>query len=104
MTISTHVLDATSGRPADGVSVTLYDASGTPLCTATTDADGRIGGLATDPGVHRLRFDTGRYFRDRDTPTFYPDVTIAFEVTDPAATYHVPLLMSPFAFSTYRGS
>ncbi len=104
--VSTHVLDATSGRPAAGVAVTLSSADGTVLAEAATDDDGRIdelyrGGLT---GVQRLRFDTGSYFAARRVTGFYPEIVIAFDVTDSAARYHLPVLLSPFAYSTYRGS
>ncbi len=106
MSLSTHVLDAVSGRPATGVAVTLTDAAGTTLATGVTDGDGRIArlgdGLAA--GVHRLHFDTASYFRASGTPAFYPEIVIAFEITDPAGKYHVPVLLSPYAYSTYRGS
>lgn len=104
-TISTHVLDAVAGRPAEGVLVTLLRQDGgdyTPIATDTTDADGRITGWATAPGPHLIRFDTGAWFAARDTDTFYPEVAIAF--TAAAGHSHVPLLLSPFAYSTYRGS
>ncbi len=105
-TLSTHVLDAVSGRPAVGVAVTLADADAAVLATAVTDADGRVksvaGGLRE--GVYRLRFDTGSYFRSIDITAFYPEVVIAFEVTDEVPHFHVPLLLSPYAYSTYRGS
>ncbi len=97
MTVSTHVLDAAAGRPVAGLAVRLErDGSVTEACT---DADGRVASLPTPgEGVYRLVFDLdGR-------PGFYPEVVIAFRVTDPAAHYHVPLLLSPFAYSTYRGS
>ncbi len=108
MSLSTHVLDATSGRPAAGVAVQLEEwAAGEwrPAAEARTDADGRVGTLG-DPaeGVHRLRFDTGAYFAAARVATFYPEVTVTFTVTDPGAHHHVPLLLSPFAYSTYRGS
>lgn len=102
MSLSTHVLDAVSGRPAAGVPVRL-ERDGSVLAEAVTDDDGRVrdlGPLAA--GAHRLTFDTAAWFGD--TPAFYPEVTIAFTVTDPAAHHHVPLLLSPFAYSTYRGS
>lgn len=106
MSLSTHVLDATSGRPAVGVSVALFDATDALVVTRETDDDGRVAGLADDlaPGVYRLRFDTGGYFRGLGVPTFYPEVTITFEITDASAHYHVPVLLSPYAYSTYRGS
>jgi 5-hydroxyisourate hydrolase len=106
MSLSTHVLDAVSGAPAAAVAVTLTDAAGAVLASAHTDDDGRVSALAAQlsPGVHRLAFDTAAYFRARALAAFYPEVVIAFEVTDPDAHYHVPLLLSPYAYSTYRGS
>jgi 5-hydroxyisourate hydrolase len=100
--LSTHVLDATSGRPAAGVVVRLEGAGGDRIAEATTDADGRVGKLAADldAGVYRLVFDTGAYFPQ----TFYPQVVVTFRVDGPEQHYHVPLLLSPFAYSTYRGS
>jgi 5-hydroxyisourate hydrolase len=102
--LSTHVLDAVAGRPAAGIAVTLTDTAGAVLATARTDADGRVAELAAGlaPGVYRLTFDTADYFAG--APSFYPEVVIAFEVTDGIPKYHVPLLLSPFAYSTYRGS
>ncbi len=99
MSFSTHVLDAVTGRPAEGVAVRLEHA-GEVVADGRTDADGRIKGWNPGPGVNRVVFDTGAYLAD----TFYPEVVITFTVTDPAAHYHVPLLLSPFAYSTYRGS
>jgi 5-hydroxyisourate hydrolase len=104
-TVSSHVLDAVAGRPAVGVLVTLLKQEGdgyTQVASAPTDADGRVSGWRTEPGPHRLRFDTGAWFADQDTDTFYPEVAIAFTAT--AGHSHVPLLLSPFAYSTYRGS
>jgi 5-hydroxyisourate hydrolase len=112
MTISTHVLDASLGRPGVGVELTLArwsdDGSWTTLSTGSTNDDGRCPELAADLdvgiGVYRLSFGTGDYFARVGTETFYPVVELTFGVTDPGAHYHVPLLLSPFAFSTYRGS
>jgi 5-hydroxyisourate hydrolase len=106
MGISTHVLDASLGMPAAGMTVALYrkrSRAWTPLSTHATDKDGRVAALTSDleAGVYRLVFDTDTYFQ---VPSFYPDVTITFRIDDPAAHYHVPLLLSPFAYSTYRGS
>ncbi|UGT43291.1 hydroxyisourate hydrolase [Nocardia yamanashiensis] len=99
MSLSTHVLNAATGRPAEGLAVRLEAAGGEVLVEARTDADGRIKDLpAPEAGVHRLIFDTG------EISPFYPTVTIEFRVTDPAEHYHVPLLLSPYSFSTYRGS
>ncbi|MER5321462.1 hydroxyisourate hydrolase [Streptosporangium roseum] len=103
MSLSTHVLDAALGRPAAGVAVRL-ERAGTVLAEGVTDADGRIGGWAPGAGAHRLVFDTGGYFAARAVDAFYPEVSIDFTVGDPDEHYHVPLLLSPFAYSTYRGS
>jgi 5-hydroxyisourate hydrolase len=108
MSLSTHVLDATTGRPAEGVRVHLearLDGDWRTSAQGCTDADGRIGALG-DPGagIHRIHFDTGGYFDAAGVAAFYPEVIVTFTVVDPAAHHHVPLLLSPFAFSTYRGS
>lgn len=103
--VSTHVLDTATGRPAAGVPVTLEGAYGV-LATGSTDADGRITELGPDrlePATYRLRFDTRRYAVDTGTSSFFPEVVVAFAVHD-AAHLHVPLLLSPFGYSTYRGS
>ncbi len=106
MSLSTHVLDAVSGRPAVGVTVTLSDAHGGGLISAATDGDGRIAGLGGSlaAGVYRLHFDTAAYFATQNLTGFYPEIVIAFEITDPASHYHVPVLLSPYSYSTYRGS
>ncbi|MCL2581569.1 MAG: hydroxyisourate hydrolase [Streptosporangiales bacterium] len=108
MSLSTHVLDATSGTPAAGVAVSVESRSRDAwhlVERATTNADGRVNDLGDPgPGVHRLTFDTAGYFGRLDVQAFYPEVTVTFEVTDPDAHHHVPLLLSPFAYSTYRGS
>jgi 5-hydroxyisourate hydrolase len=107
VTVSTHVLDATSGRPAAGLQVTLarQDPAGwTDLASAATDADGRVTSLAPGDltaGVYQLTFATEDYL---PVPTFYPEVAIIFRIRDPAQHHHVPLLLSPYAYSTYRGS
>ncbi|MEW5812626.1 MAG: hydroxyisourate hydrolase [Actinomycetota bacterium] len=105
MSLSTHVLDATTGRPATGVAVTLRSAGG-EVAAGVTDDDGRIGLLAAEleNGTYRLRFDTASYFTARGVTGFYPEVLIVFEVTDAKAHHHVPLLLSPYAYSTYKGS
>jgi 5-hydroxyisourate hydrolase len=109
MTLSTHVLDATTGRPARGVPLTL-DRRGAGgwrrLGSGVTDDDGRCRDLveALDAGVHRLLFDTGAWFTAAGRSGFYPEVAVVFEVTEPDRHHHVPLLLSPFAYSTYRGS
>ncbi|WP_449066078.1 hydroxyisourate hydrolase [Planomonospora algeriensis] len=104
MSLSTHVLDAAVGRPAEGVAVRLLADDGTLLAAGSTDADGRITGWRPGPGVHRLVFGTGAYFAARGTDSFYPEVCVVFRVGDPDEHHHVPLLLSPFAYSTYRGS
>ena len=104
MSLSTHVLDAALGRPAVGVPVRL-ERGGETVAHAVTDADGRVpelGELTT--GTHRIAFDTAAYFAAVGTVGFYPEVVVAFTVTDPGRHHHVPLLLSPFAYSTYRGS
>ena len=106
-TLSTHVLDATSGARAAGVAVRLESRDGEVLARAETDADGRIAELAPAglvAGVHRLVFDTGAYFTDRGVEHFHPEVVVTFRIDDPERGHHVPLLLSPFAYSTYRGS
>jgi 5-hydroxyisourate hydrolase len=84
----------------------LADSSGAVLAHAVTDEDGRVASLTdTDlSGVYRLTFDTASYFAAQAVAGFYPEVTISFEITDTAGKYHVPLLLSPYAYSTYRGS
>lgn len=104
--ITTHILDNAAGAPAAGVVVILTDRQGQQLGSGTTDEDGRIGSLgpeALEAGTYRLEFQTGPYFAARGVETFFPEVHIAFAVgQDPH--YHVPLLLSPYAYSTYRGS
>jgi len=106
MTVSTHVLDAALGTPAAGVAVSLVrdGADGwLAIESGSTGADGRHRfEAATEPGTYRLVFGTGGYFAARGVTAFYPEVTVTFTVT--AGHYHVPLLLSPFAYSTYRGS
>jgi len=115
VTLSTHVLDATTGRPAAGVQVRLErgasgDGGWALAAQGQTDGDGRLrlaghGGSAEfEPGVYRITFATGPYFAARGAASFYPEVTITFEITARDEHYHVPLLLSPYAYSTYRGS
>jgi 5-hydroxyisourate hydrolase len=106
MSISTHVLDAMTGRPAAGLEVTLSERGSDgwhELTRRSTDADGRVADLAREPaaGVYQLSFATEDYL---DVTTFYPEVVVVFRIADAAAHHHVPLLLSPFAYSTYRGS
>jgi 5-hydroxyisourate hydrolase len=109
--ITTHVLDTSTGRPAAGVPVTLEKQAGGGWQSAgqgVTNQDGRItdllGGAKLAPGNYRLTFDTATYFSARKQPSFYPQVQVIFTVGDAAQHYHVPLLLSPFGYSTYRGS
>ena len=115
MTISTHVLDASAGTPAAGVSVTLSRLAGSWLDveSGVTDPGGRHRFVADTPaGTYCLTFGTGAYFAARAVEAFYPEVAITFTVPEPpdgpgageAGHFHVPLLLSPFAYSTYRGS
>ena len=109
--ISTHVLDTARGRPAAGVAVTLSrrgaDGAWSVLGNAVTDGDGRVKELSAgqlEAGDFRLEFATAAYFKSAGTAGFYPEVSVVFRVTDPTANHHVPLLLSPFGYSTYRGS
>lgn len=112
MSFSTHVLDTASGKPAAGVPVRLERRNGggwEPAGEGRTDADGRLAGLTADPtaggaGDWRLVFDTGAWFAAAGVTGFFPEVTVAFTVTDPGAHHHVPLLLSPHSYTTYRGS
>jgi 5-hydroxyisourate hydrolase len=109
--LTTHVLDTSIGKPAQGVSVVLKQFQNSEwkvLGEGKTNSDGRLPGLLDADvklqfGVYHLVFDTASYFKSQGTKAFYPEVTIAFEVTD-ASHYHVPLLLNPYGYSTYRGS
>ncbi len=105
MSVSTHVLDAVLGRPAAGMAVRLLDERGV-VASGVTDADGRcrLTEEATAAGVHRLVFDTGEWSAAQGQQTFWPEVVLTFAVQEPTEHHHVPLLLSPFAYSTYRGS
>lgn len=105
MSISTHVLDSVLGRPAAGIAVRLF-AGKELLAEGVTDRDGRcrLTEDATATGTHRLVFATGEWFAGQDRQTFYPEVVLSFDVREPAERHHVPLLLAPFAYSTYRGS
>lgn len=108
--ITTHVLDTSRGCPAAGVPVLLERAVGSgwqPAGRDTTDADGRASDLLTTApgdGRYRLTFDTGAYFRAAGETGFYPEVSVTFVVGHGEEHCHVPLLLSPFGYSTYRGS
>lgn len=102
--VTTHVLDTATGRPAKGIAVRFETAEGKPIADGRTDDDGRIRDLGPEilePGVYRLVFDTGAYLGPE---AFFPEVALTFRIADGTAHHHVPLLLSPFAYSTYRGS
>mmetsp|Transcript_27858 Transcript_27858/g.46814 ORF Transcript_27858/g.46814 Transcript_27858/m.46814 type:complete len:120 (-) Transcript_27858:95-454(-) len=113
--ISTHVLDTAKGAPAGGIEVKLFPAIeskdksdyiwGSSIAETTTNGDGR-GLFVFDivPGVYKATFLVGPYFERTGTPTFYPKIDIVFRVADPSSHYHVPLILGPFGYSTYRGS
>lgn len=104
--LSTHVLDAVSGTPATGIAVTVTGNADAPVGAGVTNEDGRIADLAPGGlplGIYTISFATGEYFDRIGVAAFYPKVDITFTVTDDRH-YHVPVLLSPFAFSTYRGS
>lgn len=110
--ITTHVLDTSLGRPASGIEVALQirlSGEWKQIGNGVTDANGRCNTLGAEGGMiqagtYRLLFNVGTYYRARQTETFYTDIPIVFNVLDPKAHYHVPLLVSPFGYSTYRGS
>jgi len=111
--ISTHVLDLSSGLPALGIAVSLAAAhpngSWSPVGSSRTDGEGRVrnllpAGAALARGEYRLAFSTGEYWRARAVEAFHPVVEVVFRVTDPTRRHHVPLLISPFGYSTYRGT
>ncbi len=111
--ITTHILDTAAGRPASGVAVNLDILRGVddwlPVGRGETDADGRLrtlmpAGAPLESATYRLVFQTRAYFQRFGTDTFYPHVTVVFDVGSAESHYHVPLLLSPFGYSTYRGS
>lgn len=110
--ISTHVLDLTRGTPAAGVMVRLSrlaDEVWTEIAALATNEVGRVKSLPEERmqltrGQYRLHFETGEYFRRLGSSCFHPYVEVVFEIADPAENYHVPLLLTPFGYSTYRGS
>jgi 5-hydroxyisourate hydrolase len=119
-TISTHVLDTSLGKPAAGVPVLIervrdpkgndaHDLRDVTIGAGTTDDDGRLrdfltAGGALSQGVYRLRFDVAEYFKMTSRETFYPEVAVLFRVGAADEHYHVPVLISPFGYSTYRGT
>lgn len=111
--VSTHILDTSRGVPATGIPVGLERESTpdrwTPIGMERTDADGRVknlipAGNTLSTGVYRLRFETGAYFKNLGVSSFHPRIEVTFEVTDASRHHHVPLLLSPFGYSTYRGT
>lgn len=110
--ITTHILDTGNGKPAAGVPVTLdKEAAGefSRLGEGVTDADGRVKDLLGDDhkleaGIYKISFATAKYYKDLNQKTFYPEASIVFEVEATDEHYHVPLLLSGFGYSTYRGS
>ena len=111
--ISTHILDTSRGRPAPGVRVALEILNAgegwSPLSEGMTDDDGRIKQFVLRetqlaPGTYRLVFSIGPYFESLNQPSFYPEVSVTFLIEAGAEHYHVPLLISPYGYSTYRGS
>lgn len=107
MTLSSHVLDATAGQPAAELALSLWrrvDDDWTLVTSGRTDADGRVRDWPLTAGTHRLVFDTGGWWQRRGQATFHPEVAVTFTVTDADAHLHVPLLLSPFSYTTYRGS
>jgi 5-hydroxyisourate hydrolase len=109
--ITTHVLDTSSGKPAAGISVKLFSRknnSWNQIASGVTGDDGRIPNLIEadtmiDTGIYKIHFDTGSYFEKTNQKGFYPYIEIVFEITD-KEHYHIPLLLSHFGYSTYRGS
>jgi len=110
MSISTHVLDTSIGRPATRIAVRLeWEAAGwADISSTVTDTDGRAvlvpKGMTVEPGTYRLTFDVAAYFQERAVEAFYRRIAVEFVVRDAASHHHVPLLLSPFGYSTYRGS
>lgn len=110
--VTIHVLDTSRGKPAASVAVMLEQADGKEWREAAkgkTDKNGRIDNLLPRnkplvPGIYRITFESGAYFAESKTKTFYPQITVYFEIADPTEHYHIPLLLSPFGYSTYRGS
>ena len=109
--ITTHVLDTAQGRPAAGLEIYLEKKVGdsfVEIGRGHTNEDGRLPGLMhpgeLEAATYRITFETGAWFEKEGTKGFYPYVPVTFEITAPDQHYHVPLLLSPFGFSTYRGS
>ncbi len=106
-TLSTHVLDTSLGSPAAGITVVLETVDGQGIGDGVTDGDGRVGAIGAErleAGDYRLRFASGGYFAGRGVDAFYPEVVVVFTIADADQHYHVPVLLNPFGYSTYRGS
>jgi 5-hydroxyisourate hydrolase len=106
-TLSTHVLDTSVGRPAEGIAVTLETVAGERIGEGVTDGDGRVGSIGPtrlNPGDYVLRFASGPHFEAAGVDGFYPEVVVVFTIADGEQHYHVPVLLNPFGYSTYRGS
>lgn len=112
-TLSTHVLDTSRGRPAGGIEISLERLNAgdgwSPLSQGVTDDDGRVKQFVLTEqdlgaGTYRLVFSIGKYFEQLKQKSFYPEVSVTFMIETGAQHYHVPLLISPFGYSTYRGS
>ncbi len=108
--ITTHVLDTSLGRPAEGVRITLEFLDGESfreVGEGTTNADGRVTDLLDgelEAGTYKITFHVGEYFDNAGRSTFYPTVPVIFQIDAPNEHYHVPLLLNPYGYSTYRGS
>lgn len=105
-TLSSHVLDAVAGRPAAGVPLTLFDAAGAEVAAGVTNEDGRVAGLGGEltAGRYRLVFDTETWFAAAGSTGYYPEIAISFIVGDDDGHHHVPILLAPYSYTTYRGS
>ena len=106
-TLSTHVLDTSLGRPAAGITVVLETVAAEAIGDGITDGDGRLGSIGPErleAGDYRLRFASGGYFAAQGVAAFYPEVVVVFTIADADQHYHVPVLLNPFGYSTYRGS
>lgn len=110
--ITTHVLDTAQGKPAEGIRISLQRPTGSEkwetITSGITNDDGRIpdflpSGQTIEPGIYRMLFETGVYFEKNGVQGFYPEVPVIFEIRD-TEHYHIPLLLNPFGYSTYRGS
>jgi 5-hydroxyisourate hydrolase len=108
--LSTHVLDTSTGKPARGIAITLLrveDSERTPVGAATTNADGRTDApiaAALEAGTYELVFEVAPYFKAQGVDAFYDAITIRFVAGERTEAYHVPLLLAPWGYSTYRGS